>query len=121
MEIAEPIQAVVQSLDWTIIVTVVQGMIVFFLAIWIKNFVVNYHAWLNFKGSMNICLGTWVRLPTATGHVDGQIVEANRNVIRIDTPDLKIFIPTKSFRDRDWVLLKKDALLPEDIHKKTMI
>jgi len=109
MDITKPVTDLVASLNWNLLFPLIQAMIVFFIVIWIKNYVVSLHAWLSFKGSLNIGYGTWVRLPTSNSFVDGQITQANRHVIRVDTPELRIFIPTKTFRDRDWALLKKDA------------
>ena len=110
MPVHESIANLINKLDWNLLLSLIQAMIVFFIVVWIKNYITNLHAWFSFRGSLNIGYGTWVRLPTSVGHVDGQITSANRNVIRIDTKELTIFIPTKKFNERDWVLLKKEAL-----------
>jgi hypothetical protein len=109
MDVTKPVTDLVASLNWNLILPLIQAMVVFFLVLWIKNYIVSLYAWFQFKGSLNIGYGTWVRIPTSNSHVDGQITQANRHVIRIDTKDTRIFIPTKSFRERDWALLKKDA------------
>ncbi|MBF0450112.1 MAG: hypothetical protein HQK75_05375 [Candidatus Magnetomorum sp.] len=120
MDIAKPVNDLVASLNWNLLLPLIQAMIVFFLIIWVKNYVVSLHAWLSFRGSLNIGFGTWVRLPTSNSYVDGQITQANRHVIRVDTPELRIFIPTKTFRERDWVLLKKDAFDDKNDAKKSV-
>ena len=109
MDVTKPVTDLVGSVDWNLLLPLIQAMVVFFLVLWIKNYIVSLYAWFQFKGSLNIGYGTWVRLPTSSSYVDGQITQANRHVIRVDTPELRIFIPTKTFRDRDWALLKKDA------------
>ena len=109
MDVTKPVTDLVASVNWNLILPLIQAMVVFFLVLWIKNYIVSLYAWFQFKGSLNIGYGTWVRLPTSNSHVDGQITQANRHVIRVDTPDLRIFIPTRSFRERYWTLLKKDA------------
>jgi len=109
MDVTKPVTDLVASMNWNLILPLIQAMVVFFLVLWIKNYIVSLYAWFQFKGSLNIGYGTWVRLPTSNSYVDGQITQANRHVIRVDTPELRIFIPTKSFRERDWALLKKDA------------
>ncbi|KPA08938.1 hypothetical protein MHK_010857 [Candidatus Magnetomorum sp. HK-1] len=117
MDIAKPVTDLVASLNWNLLLPLIQAMVVFFLVIWVKNYVVSLHAWLNFKGSLNIGYGTWVRLPTSNSYVDGQITQADRHIIRVDTPELRIFIPTKTFRERDWALLKKDAFDKKNTQK----
>jgi len=107
----------VASINWKLMFTIIQGAIAFFLVLWIKNFLVALVAWLRFKNSLYMCLGTWVRIPTSDSYVDGQIQSANIRFIEIVTKETRIYIPTKSFPDRDWVLLKKDALLS---HKDEM-
>jgi len=108
------ITELVKSVDVNLFIPLFQAMIAFFIVLWIKNYITSLHAWLLFKNSLNIGIGTWIRLQTTTGFVDGQIRSANRNVIEIDTKDLRIFVPTKSFRERDWALLKKEALDEDD-------
>jgi len=118
MDITKSVSDLVGSLDWILLLQLIQAMIVFFIVIWVKNYVVSLHAWLSFKGSLNIGYGTWVRIPISDTYVDGQITQANRHVIRVDTPELRIFIPTKTFRERDWALLKKDAFDKKNANKQ---
>ena len=82
--------------------------------------IVSFVAWLKLKNSLYICLGTWVRIPTSDKYVDGQIQSANMTYIEIITKDTRIYIPTKTFPDRDWVILKKDALLTHEDEMKQM-
>ena len=114
MDIADPVKNIVDSVDWKLMVPIVECMFAFYIMLWAKNYIISLHAWLSFKSSLNICLGTWVRIDSYTGFVDGQIKFANRTVIVVETKDLSIFIPTKTFRERDWVLLKKAAMMDED-------
>jgi len=109
-----PLNQLVASINWKLMFTIVQGAIAFFFVLWIKNFIVALVAWLRFKNSLYICLGTWVRIPTSDKYVDGQIQSANMRYIEIVTEETRIYIPTKTFPDRDWVILKKDALLTHE-------
>ncbi|KPA08937.1 Mechanosensitive ion channel MscS domain protein [Candidatus Magnetomorum sp. HK-1] len=115
-----PIGQIVKSVDWKLMFTIIQGAIAFFIVLWLKNFIVAFFAWLKFKNSMHICLGTWIRIPTSDSYVDGQIQSANMRFIEINTKETRIFIPTKTFPDRDWVIIKKDALLSHDEEMKQL-
>jgi len=112
------INQIIKSIDWKLILTIIQGSISFFIVLWLKNLLISYYSWLKFKNSMHVCLGTWIRMPTSNGHVDGQIQSANMQFIEINTKKTRIIIPTKTFPERDWVLLKKDALLSHDEEMK---
>jgi len=112
--LADPATQLVASIDWKLMFTIIQGAIAFFIVLCMKNFIVAFVAWLRFKNSLYICLGTWVRMPTSDNFVDGQIQSATMRYIEIVTEDTRIYVPTKTFPDRDWVILKKDALLAHD-------
>jgi len=88
-------------------------MIAFLVVLGIKDFLTSLYEYRKFKGSMDVGRGTWIRLPTPVGHVDGQITQANRSHVVVDTIDTRIHLPMKSFRERDWILLKRDAF-PDD-------
>jgi hypothetical protein len=112
--LTKPIDQFVASINWKLMFTIIQGAIAFFIVIWLKNLVISFSAWLKFKNSMHICLGTWVRFQTSEKYVDGQILSANMRFIEVNTKETRIFIPTKSFPDRDWTILKKYALLSHE-------
>jgi len=115
-----PVNQLIASINWKLMFTIIQGAIAFFIVLWIKNMIVSFVAWLKLKNSLYICLGTWVRIPTSDKYVDGQIQSANMTYIEIITKDTRIYIPTKTFPDRDWVILKKDALLTHEDEMKQM-
>jgi hypothetical protein len=112
--LTNPIHELVASIHWKLMFTIIQGAVAFFIVLWIKNYIVALVAWLRFKNSLYMCLGTWVRLPTSDSYVDGQIQSANIRFIEIITKETRVYIPTKTFSDRDWVILKKDALLSHE-------
>jgi len=112
--ITSPINQIVASVNWKLMFSIIQGAIAFFIVLWVKNLIVSFSAWIRFKNSLYICLGTWVRLPTSDGYVDGQVQSANMRFIEISTKETRIYIPTKTFPDRDWVILKKHALLSHE-------
>lgn len=89
--------------------TIFLAMIVIYTVMSIRAFLVSLHAWNNFKSSLNICLGTMVRMPTSTGYSDGVIIRADRRRIVIEMDDTIKFVPTKTFMERDWDILKKGS------------
>jgi hypothetical protein len=118
--LTNPIHQLITSINWKLMFTIIQGAVAFFIILWIKNFIVAFVAWLKFKNSLYICLGTWVRIPTSDNYVDGQIQSATMRYIEIVTKYTRIYIPTKTFPDRDWVIVKKDALLSHKDEMKQM-
>ncbi|MBF0450113.1 MAG: mechanosensitive ion channel [Candidatus Magnetomorum sp.] len=115
-----PIEQIVTSIDWKLMFSIIQGALAFFIVLWLKNLIVGFFAWLKFKNSMHICLGTWIRLPTSSSYVDGQIQSADMRFIEVNTKETRIYIPTKTFPDRDWVIVKKDALLSHEDDMKNI-
>lgn len=103
-------QMIQDGLKLDLVFTLVQLMVVAYVLMFLKAVIVNEFAWRSFRGSLNICINTRVRISTYTGNVDGQIVEANRTRIVVETDDTRVYIPTKTFPDRDWHLLKENIL-----------
>lgn len=95
------------GLKLELVYLLVQLMVVGYLIIWIKSLLTNEFAWRRFKGNINIGKHSRIRITLPSGHVDGEIIEANRRVITIDTGETFVFIPTKTFPDRDWALVKQ--------------
>ncbi len=91
----------------SLLFTLFQLMAVGYILIYLKSLIVSEFAYRSFRNSLNICINTWVRVPTTTGHVDGQIVEVDRKRIVVETEDTRLYIPTKTFPDRDWYLVRK--------------
>ena len=84
----------------------IQLMLVAYIIIWIKSILINEFAWRKFKNNINIGKHSQIRLALSNGHIDGEIVDANRRVITVDTGDTFVFIPTKTFPDKVWTLVK---------------
>lgn len=82
-------------------------MLSFFIILSIKNLISGLIAFQSFRSSMHICIGVWIRINTTNGPVEGRIIDANRKQITIETCDAYVYIPTKSFPERDWTLLKR--------------
>ena len=94
------------ALNWGIVWPIAQGMIVFFIVLSAKSWVEKLFNWFRFKSQLRMSLGTGVRFGTATGTIDGKIVEANMNYIVVKHEDgVHRIIPTKKARDMEWVLL----------------
>ena len=94
------------GLEWHLLFTLFQLMVVGYIVIAIKSFLFNEFAWRKFKGSLVIGIGARVRLSNEAGHTVGKIISANRSTIKIETDDAIIYIPTKKFPDKEWEVLK---------------
>lgn len=101
-------------LDPAILWSMVQLAFVAFLMLSAKNAIANWIAWIRFRMSLDISVGTWVSVSTPAGFIDGCIVDANMSRIIVESDDLKVYIPTRTFPDRDWVILKRGMLVKDD-------
>jgi|TARA_R100001530_G_scaffold21339_1_gene17598 hypothetical protein len=99
-------QMVRGGLEWELLFTLFQLMVVAYVVIAIKSFLLNEHAWRKFKGSLVIGIGARIRLTNEAGSVDGKIVSANRTSLKIETEDAIVYIPTKKFPEKEWMVLK---------------
>jgi hypothetical protein len=97
---------VTKGLEWKLLFTLFQLMVVGYILITIKSFLFNEFAWRKFKGSLVIGIGVKVRLFNDDGSVDGKIISANRSTIKIETEDAIVYIPTKKFPEKEWSVLK---------------
>jgi hypothetical protein len=88
------------------VINLVILLIAVFLSIAVRNFVQHLVALQSFKNSMNIAIGTTVRMPTPTGHIDGEIVRVNSKRIVIETEVSYIYVPTIDFSKKTWQILK---------------
>lgn len=109
----ELFNAVGKLINPQMIFLMLQFLVVLWAAAAIKNWIGSQIAWWDFRTSLDISLGTHVGVSTSTGRIDGRIVSANRSRIIIETDDLRVYIPTKTFPDRDWILLKKNMLVKD--------
>jgi hypothetical protein len=97
---------VTKGLEWELLFTLFQLMVVGYILITIKSFLFNEFAWRKFKGSLVIGIGAKVRLFNDDGSVDGKIISANRSTIKVETEDVIVYIPTKKFPEKEWSVLK---------------
>lgn len=108
IDIEKPVEDIVtQGLTPETILSLLLAMLVIYIVMLIREFLVGLQAWRGFKHSLNLSLGTVVRMPTSTGYVDGKIIRANRKRIVIEMDDTIKFVPTKTFMERDWDIVKK--------------
>ena len=84
---------------------VIQVIIAAYVILQIRTLLVREIAYRKFKGNMNISVGTKIRLYNEAGFDDGRIIAVNRCVIKIISDKLTILIPTKTFPNRDWVII----------------
>lgn len=109
MDTANTIKNMVEGgLQVELVFTLLQLMVVGYVLILLKTALVNEFAWVRFKSNINIGKHSRIRIFHASGFVDGVVVSANRRVITIETDKTFIFIPTNTFSDREWVLVKPD-------------
>jgi hypothetical protein len=90
---------------------VIQVIIAAYVILQIRTLLVREIAYRKFKGNMNISVGTKIRLYNEAGFDDGRIIAVNRCVIKIISDKLTILIPTKTFPNRDWVIINGKEVL----------
>ena len=100
------VEMVQNGLKGELLLLLFQLMVAGYILMSLKSVIVNEFAYRSFRTSLNICIGTRIRIPTVAGNIDGEIVKANRRRIVIETKETRLYIPTKTFSDRDWCLLK---------------
>jgi len=106
-ETSNVIKAMVHGgLKWELLFALFQLMVVGYIVIALKSFLFNEFAWRKFKSSLVIGIGARVRLHHEGGSVDGKIISASRATLKIETDDAIIYIPTKKFPEKEWVVLK---------------
>ena len=106
MDTADTVKEIIEGgLKWELLFTLFQLMLGAYVLMYLKSLIINEVAWRCFRGSSSISLGTWIRIPRATGYEDGQITSANRRRIAIKTKHGLVYMPMKTFPDRDWYLL----------------
>ncbi|MAF51028.1 MAG: hypothetical protein CMH64_02960 [Nanoarchaeota archaeon] len=101
-------EIVTSGLQWEMLFTLFQLMVVGYIIIYLRSFLFNEFAWRKFKSSLVIGIGARVRLYNEAGSVDGRIISANRSTIKIETKgkDAVIYVPTKKFPEKEWVVLR---------------
>ncbi len=100
------VEMVQNGLKGELLLLLFQLMVAGYILMSLKSVIVNEFAYRSFRTSLNICIGTRIRVPTVAGNIDGEIVKANRRRIVIETKETRLYVPTKTFSDRDWCLLK---------------
>ncbi len=106
MDTADTIKGMVEGgLKWELMFSLFQLMVVGYVLMTLRSVIVNEVSWRCFRGSSSISLGTWIHIPTPTGFEDGQITSANRRRIAIKTKKGLVYMPMRTFQDRDWYLL----------------
>jgi len=91
------------ELIWTLI----QLMITFFLVLWLKGMLTNYNDYRAVRGNKRIALGAWIRIGTATGHVDVKITAITPERVLLDNDDVIIDIPISGFKTMQKAILKR--------------
>lgn len=102
------------GLKWEFIFTLMQLMLVAYVILLLRSMLINELAWRKFKSSLVIGINTRIRLNTPSGYVDGQIIQASRNSIKVDIGDAIVYIPMKSFPNKEWIVVKPAPLEKKD-------
>ena len=106
MEMEKTVMELVGGLKWEILFMLFQCMLVGYIILTIKAFIVNEFAYRKFRNSLFISVGTKVKILLGDTIADGKIVGANRSAIRIEIDGATVYMPTKLFPQKEWVVLK---------------
>jgi len=87
-----------------IILKIFQSMLVIFLALSIKDYISNVVAYLSFRFSINIGIGSCVLYD----YEEMFIVSATTRVIILENKDMRVCIPIKNFMNNSWTLVKPE-------------
>ena len=79
------------------------------IGLWVNSFMTRFLAYLKFKGSMLISHGVTIRHGTSTGSFDAKVKDCNMSHIISDADEGTLLIPTKTFPDRDWFIVKAET------------
>ena len=85
-------------------------MVVFFIVLYIKDLMERYSAYKSFCNNKTIGIGSWVRIPTSSGYIDGKVKEVDIKYIVIVCEEVKIMVSIKSFTTRDWSIVRIDKV-----------
>jgi len=91
-------------------------MIVFFVILYIKDLMERYSAYKSFCNNKTIGIGSWVRIPTSSGYIDGKVKEVDIKYIIIECKEVKIMVSIKSFTTRDWSIVRIDKVPQKEIN-----
>ena len=106
MDTADTIKEMVQGgLQPELVFALCQFILVGFLLVYLRNAVINEVAYRSFKGSSCLGNGSWLRMKTTTGHIDGIVTGYSRRWIHIKTADGTVHEPMKRYPEKSWYVL----------------
>jgi hypothetical protein len=85
---------------------VIQVILSAYIIMHIRSLLVREVAYRKFRSNMNMSVGTKIRVYNESGHIDGRIVSVNRCTIKVVSEKITMLIPTKTFPNRDWIIIK---------------
>lgn len=101
------------AITFEVLLPLIQAAIAFCVILSVRNYIIKLLAWWRFKGSLDICIGTWISWEFGHKVIEGKIVHADINRVTISCKKFRISTPTKSFCEKDWVLLKREINIEE--------
>jgi len=92
------------------LVGIISLLVSVFFGMAIRKWIQRVIALRTFKNSIYIGIGTYIRIPTSTGHIDGEIIKVSSKRIVIETDVSYIYVPTVDFTDKSWQILKHSEI-----------
>jgi len=86
--------------------SIVAAGFVFWVSALVHNYVKSIIAFKRVIGSARIAKNNILRFPTATGHIDGRILNIDIDRVEIEFHEFIRTIPTKNFVDMEWNVVK---------------
>jgi len=95
-----------------VFITILAAIIAAYIGALLHNFVKSIVAFNMVSGSFRISKGAVLRFGTATGTIDGMLIEMDRKRVEIEFDDSIKSIPTPKFAEMDWDVVKpgKDTM-----------
>jgi len=90
--------------------SIVAAGFVFWITAMVHNYVKSLIALRKVVGSARIAKNNVLRFPTATGSIDGRILNIERDRVEIEFPEYIKTIPTKVFADMEWNVVKNKKI-----------
>lgn len=91
------------------LITITQLVIVFFMALQVKNLVTNYLNYRAIISNRRIAIGTQLKFSASYGSVDVKITEININGVLLENNEIVITVPTVEFAQMIKIIIKSPA------------
>ena len=95
-----------ESIDSNLVRLLMNAMVAYFIVIAVKNVITTVYNHMVFRSSEHVCIGTVIRIGSATGYHDCKITSVNFRYIVVENEDIKILVPIHDIYERMWKLPK---------------